>query len=74
MAYADDIVIIDRALASVKEGFQLLEEASKEVGLVINEGKTKYIVAPSTQNCSKPRAIQIGRYNFLFSFLYRACC
>jgi len=25
----------------MKEGFQLLEEASKEVGLVINEGKAK---------------------------------
>jgi len=53
-AYADDIVIIGRSLASMKEGFQLLEEASKEVGLVINERKTKYTVAANTQNCSKP--------------------
>jgi hypothetical protein len=64
MAYADDIVIIGRSLASLKEGFQLLEEASKEVGLVINEGKTKYTVAANTQNCSKPRTIEIGRYSF----------
>jgi len=28
MAYADDIVIIGRSLASMKEGFRLLEEAS----------------------------------------------
>ena len=41
MAYSDDIIIIGRALASMKEGFQLLEESSKEEGLVINEGKTK---------------------------------
>jgi sorting nexin-29 len=33
MAYADDIVLIGRYLASMKEGFQLLEGASKEVGL-----------------------------------------
>ena len=64
MADADDIVIIGRALASMKEGFQLLEEANKEVVLVINEGKTKYMVAANTQNCSKPRAIQIGRRSF----------
>jgi len=31
MAYADDILIIGRSLASMK-AFQLLEEASKEVG------------------------------------------
>ena len=64
MAYADDTVTISRSLASMIEGFQLLEEASKEVGLVINEGKTKYMEAANTQNCSKPRAIEIGRYNF----------
>jgi len=63
MAYADDIVIIGRSLASMKEGFQLLEEASKEVGLVINEGKTKYMVAANTQNCSKSCATEIGRYS-----------
>jgi len=39
MAYADDIVINGRSLASLKEGFQLLEEASKEVGLVTNKSK-----------------------------------
>jgi len=53
MACADDIVIIGRSSASMKEGFQLLEEASKEVGLVINKGKAEYMVAANTQNCSK---------------------
>ena len=48
----------------MKEGFQLLAEASKEVGLVINEGKTKYMVAANTQNCSKSCAIEIGIYIF----------
>ena len=45
MVYADDLVIIGRSSASKKEAFQLLEEASKDVGLVLNEGKTKYMVA-----------------------------
>jgi hypothetical protein len=64
MAYADDIFIIGRSLASMKEAFQLLEEASEEIGLVINKGKTKYMVAANTQNCSKPHANEIRRYNF----------
>ena len=63
MAYADGIVTTGRSLAPMKEGSQLLEEASKEVGLVINEGKTKYSVAANTQNCSKTSATEIGRYN-----------
>jgi hypothetical protein len=47
----------------MKEAFHLLEEASKEVGLV-NEGKTKYLVAANTQTCGTPHTIEVGRYNF----------
>ena len=60
MAYADDIVIISRSLASKKEAFQLFEEASKEVGLVV-EGKTKYMMAPNTPNCSKTPHFSNGK-------------
>jgi len=72
MAHADDIVIIGRSLASMKEDFQLLEETSKGMGLVINEGKTKYMVTANTQDCNKPHAIETGRYNFerVDSFTY----
>jgi len=59
MANANDIVIIGRSLASMKGGFQLFEEAGKEVELVINIGKTKYMVAANIQNCSKPRIIEV---------------
>ena len=65
-------VIIGRSSASMKEALQLLEDASEEVGLVVNEGKTKYMVAANTQNCYKPRTIETGRYNFerVDSFTY----
>ena len=43
------------------------------MGLVVNKGKSKYMVAANTQNCSKLHAIEIGRYHFervdSFSFL-----
>jgi len=48
----------------MKEAIQIFEEKSKEVGLAVSEGKTKYMVATNTQNCSKPRAIEIRKYNF----------
>ena len=63
MVYADDLIVIGRSSVSKKEAFQLLEEASKEVGLVLNKDKTKYMVAADTQNCSKLHAIEIGRYH-----------
>ena len=42
------------------------------MGLVVSEGKTKYMVATNTQNCSKPRATEIERYEFerVDSFTY----
>ena len=48
----------------MKEAFQLLEEAGEEVGLVIHKGKTKNMVATNTQNCNKPHANEIRKYNF----------
>jgi len=72
VAYADDTIIIGRSLESMKEAFQLIEKATEEVGLVLNKGKTKYIVAANTQNWNKPHAMEKGRYNFerVDSFTY----
>jgi hypothetical protein len=42
MAYVDDIIIIDSSLVTMKEAFQLPAKTRKEVGLVVNKGKTKY--------------------------------
>lgn len=43
-AYADDINITARNKRALKEAFAEMEEAAREVGLVVNEGKTKYMV------------------------------
>jgi hypothetical protein len=42
LAYADDIVITGRSLAVVKETFISMEKAAKEMGLTVNENKTKF--------------------------------
>jgi len=48
----------------MKEAIPIFEETSKELGLAVSEGKTKYMVAANTENCSKPPAIEVRRYNF----------
>jgi sorting nexin-29 len=44
LAYADDIATIGHSLAVVKETLISLEKAAKEIGLTINENKTKFTV------------------------------
>jgi hypothetical protein len=43
LAYADDIDITGRTTRAVKEAFVNLKSAAKEMGLTINESKTKYV-------------------------------
>jgi len=43
MAYADDILITARTRQSLIDTFQQLKKNSMEVGLIINEKKTKYL-------------------------------
>jgi hypothetical protein len=43
MAYADDILITARTKQSLMDTFQQLRNNSMEVGLTINEKKTKYL-------------------------------
>jgi hypothetical protein len=43
LAYADDIVIIGRSLAVVKETFVSMEKAVREMGLTVNKNKTKFM-------------------------------
>jgi sorting nexin-29 len=43
LAFADNINIIGRSLRVVKEAFLNLEKAAKEIGLTVNEDKTKFM-------------------------------
>ncbi|KAJ4425703.1 hypothetical protein ANN_27899 [Periplaneta americana] len=60
----DDIVIIGRSMKYVKEEFLSLEQAGKEVGLIINEKKTKYMLADNGKIGDKIDSLQISDYNF----------
>ena len=50
LAYADDIDIIGRSPKAVKETFSKLEKAAKNMGLKINEKKTKYMEMTNKQS------------------------
>lgn len=49
LAYADDIDIIARSLSVAKEHVMSLSGAASQMGLTINENKTKLMVVTSQQ-------------------------
>jgi hypothetical protein len=44
-AYADDIGIVGRSLAAIRDAYLALEAQAAKVGLKMNEQKTKYMIA-----------------------------
>ena len=62
MAYADDILLTARTKQSVMDTFQQLKNNSLEVGLTINEKKTKYL------KCTK-KDIKIENLNIRSSYI-----
>jgi hypothetical protein len=62
MAYADDILITARTKQSLADTFQHLKNYSLEVGLTINEKKTKYL------KCTR-KDIKIENLNINSSFI-----
>jgi sorting nexin-29 len=72
LAYADDIDIIARSQAALKEAFISLERAAGEMGLKINEEKTKYLTTGVNKNKNQMKYCQIGNFNFesVQSFTY----
>jgi hypothetical protein len=74
LAYADDIVIIGCSLAVVKETFISIEKAAKEMGLTVNEKKTKFMALndPVYSNLIHNLSFMIELYNFevVTEFIY----
>lgn len=62
--YADDLNILGRSIITIKEAFNNLEEAAKEVGLTVNEHKTKLVVQCKKRKSRIGQNITIGNYNF----------
>jgi hypothetical protein len=70
-AYADDILLIARTIQSLKDTFQQLKNVSMEVGLIINENKTKYLrctkkdIRTENLNINNLHIEQVQQYKYL---------
>lgn len=70
--YADNLHIICRSEVTVKKVFKALERTAKDMGLVINTNKTKYMRAPRPK-LNQPLQIDgreiesISEFNYLAS-------
>ncbi|XP_055375384.1 uncharacterized protein LOC129608086 [Condylostylus longicornis] len=64
MAYADDVCIVSKSYRTMAETFVVLAEMALEVGLLVNEEKTKYLRMSRDERRRAPQNITIGEYNF----------
>lgn len=61
LAYADDVVLIGLSSQVITEAFLKLDDAGKEIGLKVNQEKTKYLC---TDCGNRKQEINVGRYKF----------
>jgi hypothetical protein len=58
--YADDVNIMGGSVLTVKEKEEALVVASKEIGLEVNVGKTKYMVMSRDQNAGQSHNLNVN--------------
>ncbi|KAG8236466.1 hypothetical protein J437_LFUL015472 [Ladona fulva] len=64
VGYADDLNILGRSVPSTKEAFGNWETAAKDLGLTVNEHKTKFMLQSRKHRVGNGQNITIGNYNF----------
>jgi hypothetical protein len=64
LAHADDVNLLEDYIRTIKRNTGTLIVASKGVGLEINAGRTKYMLASRYQNVGQSCNIKIGNISF----------
>ena len=64
LVYADDVNILGGSVYTIKENAETLVEASKEIGLEVNAGKTKYMVMSQDQNAGRSHSMKTDDSSF----------
>ena len=58
MVYADDVNVLRGSVYTIKENAEALIVASKEIGLEVNAGKTKYMVMSRDLNAGRSHSMK----------------
>ena len=64
MAYGDDVNILGGSIHTVKENAEALVAATREIGLEVSAGKTKYMVMSRHQNAGRIYSVRIDNSTF----------
>lgn len=63
-AFADDADLIGRGTLAVKESFVEMQTAGKEIGLLVNENKTKYLTLDRQHGSRIGQNVTMNEFNF----------
>jgi hypothetical protein len=64
LVYADDVNILGGSVHAIKKNIETLVAASKEIGLEVNDVKTKYMVMSRNQNAGQNHSITLDNKSF----------
>jgi hypothetical protein len=64
LAYADDVNILGGSVHTVKKNAEAVVVATKEIGLEVNAGKTKYMIMSRDQNAGRSHSMKTDNRSF----------
>jgi hypothetical protein len=71
-AYADDVVIVTRSETRLRQVYREIQKKTQQMGLIVNEKKTKYMIVSATQKGRQTQNWKVGNKVFerVSSFKY----
>jgi hypothetical protein len=64
LAYANNVNIVGENIDTIQKNTKVLLDASKEIGLEVNQEKTKYMFVSRCQKAGQRQSIKIGNRSF----------